>query len=88
MKITSTAPQSLAARDQDAEVLDPDAAHFYCVDTVLEEGYVRLVRLEDDGIVRELEEAIVNADALRWDGWDRQTEDAKIKVVENRRYIC
>lgn len=72
MKITDTDPQVLSIGNQDAVTYNLDDSHFYFADTVLDEEYASLARLEDVSPVRELEETIVQSGALRWDGWDKK----------------
>ena len=74
MKTTDTDPKYLSIENPDGAAADP---RFNCVDMVLEEEYASLVQLEDDGIVRELETAIENADALSWDGWNEKSNPGR-----------
>lgn len=71
-KITDTDPVELARRAQNTQAFNEDEAHFYAFNKVLEEECASVVCLDDDSIVRELEAAIVEVDALRWDGWDKK----------------
>ena len=72
MKITDKCPDDYwMYKDVNVEALVQPAQYFAHVETILENEYASLVRLEEETIIRQLEECIVKYGALGWDGYDK-----------------
>lgn len=85
MKISNMGPddwQMLNGEDTDS--LEENAEHLGFADTVKDCERASLVLLENDGPIRELEEAITKAGALGWDGFCKSVAMPDVKDSGNR----
>lgn len=72
MKITDKAPDDywMYGEEKTEDLVQP-AQYFAYVETVRDEEYASLVRMEDETVLRQIEECIVKYGALGWDGYDK-----------------
>lgn len=70
MKITTTSPDDYNMwKDEDTDSLEQPAEYFGFVETVKDVERASLVLLEEEDLIRQLEDIIVTYGALGWDGY-------------------
>lgn len=70
MKITTTSPDDyIMWKDEDTDSLEQPAEYFGFVETVKDVERASLVLLEEEDLIRQLEDIIVTYGALGWDGY-------------------
>ena len=70
MKITDLAPDDYEMwKDADTDSLEQPAAYFGFVESVIDIEYASLIHLEDESLIRQLEELVEKYGVLAWDGF-------------------
>lgn len=72
MKITDLSPDDYNMwKEEDTEPQEQPSEYFSYIETVKDIEYASLVKLEDDVLLRQIEECIVKYGALGWDGFNK-----------------
>ncbi|MBR5268185.1 MAG: hypothetical protein IKU20_08335 [Lachnospiraceae bacterium] len=75
MKISTSSPDDYEMwKDDDSENLEQPSEYFGYIETVKDVEYASHVKLEDDTVIRQMEECIEKYGALGWDGYSKKED--------------
>ena len=75
MKISDLSPDDyLMWKDEDSEPLEQPSEYFGYIETVKDIEYASHAKLEDDKVIRQMEESIVKYGSLGWDGYSEKED--------------